>query len=113
MQEGNSTRFEYNAQDQLTRIQLPDTMRIDYEYDHLGNRVYQEAVGSQNPTNYLWDEFSRFGDAQVHTFLRYNESSDYSLISYNFLNKYVVDERLLYLVRPVCIFAKQKRKGLI
>ena len=79
---GNPTLFEYNARDQLSRIELPTTERIDYEYDHRGNRVRQEQVGSQNPTVYLWDEFSQFGDVILETGVNFSDGSYFHKMDY-------------------------------
>lgn len=58
---GNPTLYEYNAIGQMTRVELPTTERIDFEYAWNGNRVRMEIVGSQDPIVYLWDEFSCAG----------------------------------------------------
>ena len=48
------------AQDRMVEALLPDTTVIAYTYDAAGHRVQQDV--DSTITNYLWDEFSMYGD---------------------------------------------------
>ncbi|MGB7340931.1 MAG: RHS repeat-associated core domain-containing protein, partial [Phototrophicaceae bacterium] len=61
----SATNYAYNAQDQMVSYGMGSTPFITYEYDHADNRVAQTI--SSTTTNYLWDEFSRFGDVILET----------------------------------------------
>ncbi len=54
------TTYSYDARDRLLGANLPDSTVLAYAYDFGGRRVQQTVNGSS--TNYLWDEFSRYGD---------------------------------------------------
>lgn len=82
VQQGSPTLFEYSPRNLLTRVELPTTQRIDYSYDHLGNRVEQSVVGAQNPTYYLWDEFSQYGDVVLETGVNFTTSDFYRKMDY-------------------------------
>lgn len=62
---GSPTLYTYNARDQLSNINVQGLIQLDYAYNHYGNRVQQSSGGTT--TNYLWDEFSRYGDVILET----------------------------------------------
>lgn len=49
---GDSTRYEWDALDQLSAVVLPDGKVVRYNYDGLGRRVRKED--GESTTNYLW-----------------------------------------------------------
>lgn len=57
-----SIDYTFNARDQLTSVTQSGSTTA-YAYDPDGRRVKQTTGGQV--TNYLWDEFSRFGDVVV------------------------------------------------
>jgi RHS repeat-associated protein len=121
-----TSQFIYNANDQLTKINLPDHYWQDYAYDERGNLISSMSLGhgtvyttgtfdydarnqlsnasgieySYNHKgqriqansdglniNYLWDEFSYFGDVVLES----NANDDY-LRTYNLANGMLISQ---------------------
>ena len=61
----SATNYAYNAKDQMVSYGIGSTPFITYDYNHVGNRVSQTVSGTT--TNYLWDEFSQYGDVILET----------------------------------------------
>jgi RHS repeat-associated protein len=70
------SNYSYNAKNQLTNINS-NGIPISYAYDHAGHRTKQNVGGSV--TNYLWDEFSQYGDVILESNASYQYQRDYTL----------------------------------
>ena len=51
--DGSVTRYSWNSQDQLVRVDLPDEMAVEYTYDPFGRRI-QKSVNAV-VTKYIYD----------------------------------------------------------
>ena len=63
----DGTDYAYDAMDRLIDVDLPDTTHIDYTYDWDGRRIQKDVDSGTEVINYLWDEFSIYGDAVLET----------------------------------------------
>jgi YD repeat-containing protein len=68
--------YSYDARDQLTSATVGQ-QSVTFAYDHMGRRVQQNVAGQT--TNYLWDEFSQYGDVVRETDATGNELVHYTL----------------------------------
>jgi RHS repeat-associated protein len=59
------TNYDFDAQNRLELVTLPDTTTVSNDYDHDGRRIGQTVNSTE--TNYLWDEQSRYGDVVLET----------------------------------------------
>ncbi len=47
----DTIRYEYDAQNRLTRVSYPDGTVTDYVYDNMGNRLQETTVLAGAPVN--------------------------------------------------------------
>jgi RHS repeat-associated protein len=61
-EEDGTTRFTYDAEDQLTEVLRPNGSRIRYGYDAVGRRVWKDLDGKR--TDVLWSWYEMAGELQ-------------------------------------------------
>ncbi|MBI4847936.1 MAG: RHS domain-containing protein [Nitrospirae bacterium] len=97
---GNTTNYEYDLRDRLTRETKPDGGVINYEYDAAGNRTaVTDADG--NSTTFTYDSINRLikttdpeGDTTNYTFDTENNMA--SMIIKDNLNNIIISESYSY-----------------
>jgi len=78
--------YSYNAQDQLVAVQNPlEAIETQYIYDVDGRRVNEQVSG--NSFDYLWDEYSPYGDVVLET-----NAVDYQLANYTLAGSNLISQ---------------------
>lgn len=81
---GIQSSYTYDAHNQMTQATVTGAGTVNFAYDYAGHRTQQSIVAGAT-TDYLWDEFSQFGDVVL-------ESTGTNSISYTLANNMVLSQ---------------------
>ena len=82
---GKTTEFQYNANNDLTEMVLPDGTWEEYNYDSYHNVTYAKSPGGVY-ANFSYDEYGNNTSVQVGSNPKFKATADYSNNNYNQLS---------------------------